>query len=368
MIRQKTRLLRWTSWLILGILLLLLTACSNASGNAPVSNPTQAPVNGFGIASNHVHSLVALPNHVLLLATHYGTFRSENSGKTWTQESGGPNQLMQGVMNLSLTVSPFNKQRLYLLTQPALGGHPSGILGLYTSADQGRTWQLVNKTANFTAALDGIPFTVAGNDDPNEVYIYVRTLNTHGLKVSHDNGQHFADTGTLPFGNIQNMIALPGATGQLLIYGSDGIARSTDGGQHWQVIQSITSSIFTTATSGPHSPIYASGDAGTYVSQDEGKTFTQVSQDYHPQLVASPLQPNVIYSHTYLHITRSTDGGKTWTALPALQTTNSSAGSYSNIAVDADTATTLYLSVSYPVEMYSLSPSSTTWSSLTPKA
>ncbi len=366
MIRQKTYSLRWTKWIVLGMLSLLLAACGDVS-NTPVPNPTQVPVNGFGIASNHVHSLVALPNHVLLLATHYGTFRSENSGKTWTQESGGPNQLMQGVMDLSLVVSPFNQQRLYLLTQPSLG-HPLGVLGLYTSADQGRTWQLVNKTANFTAALDGIPFAVAGNDDPNEVYIYVRTQNTHGLKVSHDNGQHFSDTGTLPFGNIQNMIAIPGAVGQLIIYGSDGIARSSDSGQHWQVIQAITSSIYTAVTSGPHSPIYASGDEGTYVSQDEGKTFTQVDQDYHPQLVASPLQPNVIYSHTYLHITRSSDGGKMWTALPTLKSNSSSAGSYSSIAVDADTPTTVYLSISYPVEMYSIDQGSTAWSSLTPKA
>jgi hypothetical protein len=274
---------------------------------------------------------------------------------------------MQGVMNISLVASPFNQQRLYLLTQPAVG-HATGVLGLYTSADQGRTWQLVNKTANFTAALDGIPFTVAGNDDPNEVYIYVRTQNVHGLKISHDNGQHFSDTGTLPFGNIQNMIAIPGAAGQLLIYGSDGIARSTDSGQHWQVLQAITSSIYTAVTSGPHSPIYASGDEGTFVSQDEGKTFKQVGQDYHPQLVSSPLQPNVVYSHTYLHITRSSDGGKTWTDLPTLKSNNSSAGSYSSMTVDADTATTVYLSISYPVEMYSINLGSTAWTSLTPKA
>ncbi|GAC1427477.1 MAG: hypothetical protein PVS3B3_14400 [Ktedonobacteraceae bacterium] len=362
------RYTQWQIWLILGAFALLLASCDSTSSNVQSPSPTQAAVNGFGVASNHVHSLLALPNHVLVLATHYGSFRSGDSGKTWTQVSGGPNQLMQGVMNISLVVSPFNKERLYLLTQPSVTGHISGVLGLYTSADQGRTWQLVNTSANFTAALDGIPFTVAGNDDPNEVYIYVRTLGTSGLKISHDTGQHFTDTGTLPFGNITNMIAVPGAPGQLLIYGSDGIARSTDSGQHWQILQAITSSIFTMAVSGPHSPIYASGDQGTYVSKDEGKTFTQISQDYHPQLVTSPLQPQVLYSHSYLHITRSSDGGKTWTDLPALKSNNSNAGSYSNVAVDADNGTRVYLSISYPTEVYSLDLGNTTWSSLTPKA
>ncbi len=358
---------KWHIYAMLSILALLLAACDSTGGNAQSPTPTQAPVNGFGIASNHVHSLLSLPDHVLVLSTHYGTFRSGDSGKTWTQVSGGANQLMQGVMNLSLVASPFNQQRLYLLTQPSVTGHISGVLGLYTSADQGRTWHLVNKTSNFTAALDGIPFTVAGNDDPNEVYIYVRTLSTNGLKVSHDNGQHFTDTGVLPFGNIQNMLAVPGEPGQLLIYGSDGLARSTDSGKHWQVMQAITSSIFTMASSGPHSPIYASGDEGTYVSKDEGKTFTQINQDYHPQIVASS-SPLVIYSHSYLHITRSSDGGKTWVDLPALKSNNSNAGSYSSVAVDTSNALKVYLSISYPTEVYTFDPGSATWSSLTPKA
>ncbi len=360
---------QWSMWLLFGILALLLAACDSSGSNVQSATPTQAPVNGFGVASNHVHSLLALPNHVLVMATHYGSFRSEDSGKTWTQVSGGPNQLMQGVMNISLVASPFNSQRLYLVTQPSVTGNISGVLGLYTSADQGRTWQLVNKTANFTASTTGIPFTVAGNDDANEVYIYVRTLGTNGLKVSHDNGQHFSDTGALPFGDITNMLAIPGTSGQLLIYGSDGMARSTDSGKHWQILQAITNSIFTMAVSGPHSPIYASGDAGTYVSKDEGKTFTQLNQDYHPQLVASPSQPQVLYSHSYLHITRSSDGGKTWTDLPALKSNSSNAGSYSSVAVDANNGATVYLSISYPTEVYSLElGSSTTWSSLTPKA
>ncbi|GAC1392672.1 MAG: hypothetical protein NVS4B11_35670 [Ktedonobacteraceae bacterium] len=343
------------------MLALLLAACGSTGGNTPPPNPTQAPVNGFGIASNHVHTLLALPHHVLLLATHYGTFRSENSGKTWTQVSGGNNQLMQGVMDISLVVSSLNQQRLYLLTQPAISGH-SGILGLYTSADQGRSWQLVNKTANFTSALDGIPFTVAGNNTPDEVYIYVRTLGTNGLKVSHNNGQHFTDTGTLPFGNITNMIALPGAPGQLLVYGSDGMARSTDSGMHWQVLPGITSSIFTMATAGPHSPIYASGDEGTYVSNDEGKTFTSVSQDYHPNIVVSSSQTQNIYSHDATTIYHSTDGGKTWHTLPKIK------GTLAFMAADADSASKVYLSISYPTEVYSLDQSSTTWLSLTPKA
>ena len=37
-------------------------------------------------------------------------------------------------------------------------------------------------------------------------------------------------SGTLPFGSIQGLLALPGAPGTLLVYGYEGIARSSDGG------------------------------------------------------------------------------------------------------------------------------------------
>src|SRR5262245_8758553 len=97
----------------------LLSACSlpGGSGGTPSTDAQdQVRVNGFGTAANHVHSLVALPDKVLLLATHYGLFRSQDDGANWTQVAGGSNQLMQGLMTYSLDHSNLNSQRLYVLT------------------------------------------------------------------------------------------------------------------------------------------------------------------------------------------------------------------------------------------------------------
>src|SRR5690348_8212291 len=70
--RSKTRKTAWLSWLHVPVFLLLiaflLSACGQDSTNPSSSTtavPTQVPVNGFGTAANHVHSLVAFPNHVL---------------------------------------------------------------------------------------------------------------------------------------------------------------------------------------------------------------------------------------------------------------------------------------------------------------
>src|SRR2546430_5899112 len=217
----------------------LFSACSTGSnGLAAQQAPASAAenVNGLGTAANHVHSLIALPNHVLVLATHYGLFRSEDDGATWVKVAAGNNQLMQGLMTYSLNYSPLNPKRMYVLTQVAVNPH-TGTLGLYTSADQGKTWKLAIATASITSGA--IYLEESGNDTPDEVYIYLPDLGALGLKVSLDAGRHFSNTGTLPFGNILGLLAVPGAPGQLLAYSGDGLARRSDGGAHWQGVKRI---------------------------------------------------------------------------------------------------------------------------------
>src|SRR2546427_4987442 len=89
---------RWSLFTILSIMALVLAACGSTSTTTiPATTPTAVPVNGFGTAANHVHSLMSLPHHVLILATHYGLFRSEDDGARWTEVAAGPHQLMEGL-------------------------------------------------------------------------------------------------------------------------------------------------------------------------------------------------------------------------------------------------------------------------------
>ena len=70
--------------LLLGIIALLLVACGGDTSSAQVTaSPTIVQVNGFGTAENHVHSLIVLPPNILVMATHYGLFRSQNGGTSW---------------------------------------------------------------------------------------------------------------------------------------------------------------------------------------------------------------------------------------------------------------------------------------------
>jgi photosystem II stability/assembly factor-like uncharacterized protein len=348
-------------FMLLSLIALLLVACtSNTGGTQPGASPTPAAVNGFGVAANHVHSLLVLPNHMLILATHYGLFRSQDDGTTWQEVAGGPHQLMDGLMTYALVISPLNPQRLYVLTQPAIIPH-AGTIGLYTSADEGLTWKLSIAAASITSKTI---FVVApGNDTPEEVYIYLSELGALGLQRSLDDGQHFTTTGTLPFGLILGILAIPGAPGHLLVYGSDGMASSTDGGIHWQILKNIVGGIQDVTTGGPHSPIYASGDAGIYSSLDGGKTFKLVyTQASFTSLTVSPLQPQVIYGKTGTSVYRSNDGGHSWSALPH------KSGNLAVLAADPTVTSIVYLSLSYPTELYRLSQDSKGWLSLTPQA
>jgi photosystem II stability/assembly factor-like uncharacterized protein len=347
--------------LLLSLIALLLIACGgDTTSTQPAANPTPERINGFGTAANHVHSMVTLPSHVLVLATHYGLFRSQDGGTSWQEVAGGSNQQMDGLMTYSLAYSPLNPQRLYVLTQPAVIPH-AGTVGLYTSADEGRTWKLSIAAASITSKT--IFVLAPGNDTPDEVYVYLSELGALGLKRSMDDGQHFSSTGTLPFGLIFGVLAIPGAPGHVLVYGSDGMAYSADGGIHWQVIKNITGGINDVTTAGPHSPIYASGDAGIYASRDGGITFQLVyTQASFASLTVSPMQPQVIYGKTGTSVYRSEDGGHSWNALPHIS------GNLAALSADPTDISGVYLSLSYPTELYHLSQDSKGWLSLTPQA
>ena len=354
------RFRRWLPLSLCILIALVLAGCGGAGNDTTTSN-TQAvqKVNVFGTAANHPHSLLAFANHTLLLATHYGLFRSADDGASWKKVAGDPGQAMEGLMSYSMVSSPVDPQRIYVLAQPT-DKSSKGTPGLYTSSDQGQTWQLSIAARKLTPST--LFLAQAGNASTNEVYVYINTLGSHGLLVSQDGGKSFQTAGELPFGSLSSLLALPGAKHVLLAGSSDGLARSEDGGQHWTKLQN-TGGFYELATGGNDGPIYASGDDGVYTSQDHGKTFQQVySAAAINSLSVSSQQPFTLYGKTGTSLYRSSDGGKSWSKLPPLQ------GNYFNVVAHPDNAGEVYISLSYPVAVYRFDQSSQHWTSLTPKA
>lgn len=341
-------------------LLLILTTILAGCGGSEVQGNEQ--VNGFGTALNHTHSLVALPDNVLIMASHYGIFRSTDAGQNWTRVEGGEGQLMDGLMSESLIYAVDDPDRMYVLaSEPSIGINATdykGTLGLYRSSDQGQNWELAIEVADTGGRMR---FVRPGNNSPDEIYIYVNELGDQGLQVSQDGGTTFTSTGTLPFSNLYSMLAVPGKPGELLICGEKGIARSTDNGQNWETLSITSNTVFEITTAGPDLPIYAAGDDGIFASQDGGQTFTLVHDERRlASLTASPTDPEIVYGKTGTSIFRSDDGAKTWEALPSIQ------GNFANLAIDAADPSLLYLSLSYPTAIQRYDNSSKEWSSLTP--
>jgi BNR/Asp-box repeat. len=331
---------------VCALLLLCLAGCADTTGGQ-----SQA-VNGFGVASNHGHALLALPDNSILLATHFGLYRSADSGRIWS----GPDQTIGAMMTSSLSSNALNGHRVYVLAETTTSDQ-KGTVGLYVSSDEGRNWELGS-----AAADTGKMFTVvAGNRSVNEVYAYVPQKGAQGLLQSEDGGKHFIAPGRIPFGRLNGIQPIPNAPGQLLIYSSDGAARSTDGGKHWRVIKSLTSSVYSIVTGGPRSMLYASSDQGIYASKDSGATFKQVFAQSRSALTAVPDEPLWLYGKTGRLVYKSEDGGRSWLPLPAIK------GNLENLAPDPHNVANLYLSLSYPMGIYRYDEQDSSWMSLTPK-
>lgn len=348
---------RFSRFLIILIAFFLVSCGLAGNETQPPGSETHA-VNGFGAADNHVHSFMALSPRVLLLATHYGLFRSQDEGANWEEVSGGKGQPMDGLMTYSLTSNVQKPQYLYVLAQPVVGQY-TGTPGLYRSDDLGKTWKLTKSHASFDN--HSLFLVAAGNQTADQVYVYLADEGAQGLQVSNDGGLHFSQAGTLPFENISGLLAIPGMPDHLLAYGSEGIALSTDGGARWQKVKRIEGGMNSVAASGPNNPIYASGDAGLYVSLSGGRDFQLVYTRYaFLQLATSPQEPQVVYGKIGVAYYRSSDAGRSWHALPPLS------GNLGILTVDPVQASTVYLSLSYPAAIYDLAPGKTQWRSLTP--
>ena len=108
----------------------------------------------------------------------------------------------------------------------------------------------------------------------NQVYVYMHKLAAQGLKVNNHVGQHLHNAGAA-LRKYRGSAALPGAP---RCWRTDLKALHVVG--KWCTLERYSryesACSFQCTTGGPNRPIYASGDAGIYASQDGGKSFTLV--------------------------------------------------------------------------------------------
>ena len=96
----------------LAVLTLVLAAAALLSACGGIGGSSLPPLTS---TENHLHDVLALRGEpgAVLIATHFGLYRSSDRGHVWAQVAGGPGQQMDGLMTYKLAQSPVDTKRVY---------------------------------------------------------------------------------------------------------------------------------------------------------------------------------------------------------------------------------------------------------------
>jgi photosystem II stability/assembly factor-like uncharacterized protein len=195
----------------------------------------------------------------------------------------------------SLLVDPEDADRLLL------GTH----VGVYESADGGRTWTFAglegDDAMNLVRAGDGRTLWVAGHNV---------------LKKSADWGATWQDVDPdgLPSLDVHGFAVDPRFEDGSVIYAAvagEGLYRSDDGGKSFeQVSQGVGPAVYGLAVT-PHGRVLAAEQRGVFASDDDGTTWKTLLEANVVGLAVQERDDRIILT-TGPGIYRSADGGETW--------------------------------------------------------
>jgi photosystem II stability/assembly factor-like uncharacterized protein len=334
----------------------ILTGCGSSS-TSPAST-------AYGGPANHLHDMLALhgATNTVLLATHFGIYRTSDGGKTWKSVSGNPGQEMNGLMPYKLVQSPADPQRIYVPAIPrTISGVPDqGTPGIYMSRDAGQTWSLVTP---MTAFPGGTAYSIGPGATADELYAIVPTYTDaypYDLYVTHNAGKQWDKLPDLPTGSPTGVTADPSHAGRLILWsGADGLFVSDDKGQSWGKTPDVQQGIDTLTLTGQ--TIYAAGDAGIYASHDDGAHFTLTPmQKTFITIAASKSSPQNAYALLSNGLDATSDGGKSWhsTAPPA----RGAAG----LTVDPTNSAVIYVGNALPIGVEMSANGGSSWQTILP--
>jgi photosystem II stability/assembly factor-like uncharacterized protein len=355
---SMTRALRPTSLrLRLAVLTLVLAAAALLSACGGIGGSSAPPLTS---TENHLHDVLTLRGEpgAVLIATHFGLYRSSDRGHAWAQVAGGPGQQMDGLMTYKLAQSSVDTKRVYCLALPrsAMPGVTHATAGLYASVDSGRTWKLA-------AAVDTFPtnsvFSIGvSSASGGRVFAIVSALGAAGLYASDDAGAHWRALPKTPAADITGVLGDPAHPGHVYLWSNiSGVFSSADDGRTWSAAAGISGAVYALSSSGDI--VYAGGDAGLFVSHDAGRHFVQThARETFSAIAASLSTPATAYALNGAEVYVTTDGGKTWRqAAPTSQHP-------ALVAVDPGDAGSAYIGYLSPIGLDATRDSGNAWQTL----
>jgi len=234
---------------------------------------------------------------VVYLGSLAGVWKSTNRGKTWASSSGG----IVSTWASALAVAPSEPRVVYAGVSYA---------GVFKSTSRGETWGPL-------ASLNVGPISALVVDPTTATTVFAGT--DRGIFRSRDGGKTWRIVADLE--QVNDLAIDPAAPFRLYAATGKGAFRSTDGGATWSPAwspgQGLDSSVYHLAVSpGRPSDVYLTSPFGLFASSDRGETWTRIYDRVPFAVAVDPSRPSILYlSSGGGPITKSTDGGLTWTAV-----------------------------------------------------
>ena len=294
---------------------------------------------------NAVSGVIGQPDTFYFGSVGGGLWKSQNAGRTWTPIFDSTNVASIGAIG----VAPSNPPLIYVGTGEAdMRDSIAFGNGVYKSSDAGKTWQHLGLEK--TKQIGRI---IVDPKNPNTVFlaalgnVYASNPD-RGVYRSRDGGTTWEkvlfkneDLGAidLAFDPVDSKIVYATLWNvrrpPWFIYApangpGAGIFKSIDGGSTWREISEGIplegrGHIGISVSPSNRNRLYAAVDAkdgGVFISNDAGLTWSRVSRDkrlwdrgwYFEKISVDPKNPDIVYVMN-TSVYRSTDAGKTWTAI-----------------------------------------------------
>ena len=176
---------------------------------------------------------------------------------------------------------------------------PSGLGGVLSSADEGATWS--------ASSLRGMVFAIAAAGGG----AFAIREDAGGLSLNRtDDGSTWVPVAALPAQAGTHAFAMIAELGALIVGTSNGLWRSTDGGQTWQKDPGLdgpvqylaplgaTGGVAADVTTGPQSGVYSSGNAGAWTRAGAAERLNPLSGGRVALLGGTPATATILDAST----------------------------------------------------------------------
>jgi photosystem II stability/assembly factor-like uncharacterized protein len=239
-------------------------------------------------------------NHLFSTAQGMRIFRHRSSDGFKDVSPPETKEIKDNTWMIFMSMDSRNPRRLF-----------TGSVRVWRTRDDGNTWQAVSDV------LDGSPISALEVARADSDRIYVGTENGN-IYRSTDGGETWSSnlaSSTLPGVTLTRLESRPDDADVVYAtvanFGNSHVFRSADGGLHWIDIdrgQLGDAPLHSIAVPAAHpARVYACGDLGVFVSEDEGATWATLTRNLPAVMVV-----DLVYHETDNTLTAATYGRSVW--------------------------------------------------------